>query len=121
MDQENIEKLKADYTMKMSLLKDELRSSQMKIATHMRARHRSEAILQQYLLVLFPDLFSRALGAQMSITEAGEYLYTHHLYDSDPKKILGSDKAQPEEETSPASPTTSVVAEQGVDLSGDAI
>ena len=116
--QPDIEKLKADYAMKMSLLKDQLRSSQMRIATYMRARHRTEAILQQYLLVLFPDLFARAIGAQMSITEAGEYLYAHHLYDSDPKEIFGLNKDKP---AAPTAPTAPVVVEQGVDLSGDAV
>jgi len=120
-EQPDIEKLKADYAMKMSLLKDELRSSQMRIATHMRARHRTEAILQQYLLVLFPDLFARAIGAQMSITEAGEYLYTHHLYDSDPKNIFRANKDKPEGEAALTSPAAPVIAEQSVDLSGDAV
>ncbi|MGC9396882.1 MAG: hypothetical protein ACP5J4_18715, partial [Anaerolineae bacterium] len=120
-EQPDSEKLPADYAMKMSLLKDVLRSSQMRIATHMRARHRTEAVLQQYLLVLFPDLFSRALGAQMSITEAGEYLYTHHLYDSDPKEIFRAKNAQPEGDAATTATTTPVVAEQSVDLSGDAV
>ena len=117
----DIEKLQAKHAMEMSVLQGRYLSSQMHSAASVRARHRAEAILQQYLLVLFPDLFARAIGAQMSITEAGEYLYAHHLYDSDPKEIFRVKNAQTEEEAASTSPTAPVVAEQGVDLSGDAV
>jgi hypothetical protein len=119
--QPDIEKLKADYAMKMSLLQGRYLSSQMQSAASVRARHRAEAILQQYLLVLFPDLFARAIGAQMSITEAGEYLYAHHLYDSDPRNLFRVKNAQTEEKTTLTTPTAPVVVEQGVDLTGDAV
>ena len=119
--QPDIEKLKADYAMKMSLLQGRYLSSQMQSAASVRARHRAEAILQQYLLVLFPDLFARAIGAQMSITEAGEYLYAHHLYDSDPRNLFRVKNAQTEEEATLTAPTAPVVVEQGVDLTGDAV
>jgi len=117
----DIEKLQAKHAMELSVLQGRYLSSQMHSAASVRARHRAEAILQQYLLVLFPDLFARAIGAQMSITEAGEYLYAHHLYDSDPKEIFHVKNAQTEEEAASTSPTAPVVAEQGVDLSGDAV
>jgi len=117
----DIEKLQAKHAMELSVLQGRYLSSQMHSAASVRARHRAEAILQQYLLVLFPDLFARAIGAQMSITEAGEYLYTHHLYDSDPKEIFRVKNAQTEEEAASTSPTAPVLAEQGVDLSGDAV
>ena len=120
-EQSALEKLQAKYAMEMSVLQGRYLSSQMHSAASVRARHRAEAILQQYLLVLFPDLFARAIGAQMSITEAGEYLYAHHLYDSDPKEIFRVKNAQTEEEAASTSPTAPVLAEQGVDLSGDAV
>lgn len=120
-EQPDIEKLQAKHAMEMSVLQGRYLSSQMHSAASVRARHRAEAILQQYLLVLFPDLFARAIGAQMSITEAGEYLYAHHLYDSDPRKLFRVKNAQTEEEAASTSPTAPVVAEQGVDLSGDAV
>ena len=117
----DIKKLQAKHAMELSVLQGRYLSSQMHSAASVRARHRAEAILQQYLLVLFPDLFARAIGAQMSITEAGEYLYAHHLYDSDPKEIFHVKNAQTEEEAASTSPTAPVLAEQGVDLSGDAV
>ena len=117
----DIEKLQAKHAMELSVLQGRYLSSQMHSAASVRARHRAEAILQQYLLVLFPDLFARAIGAQMSITEAGEYLYAHHLYDSDPRKLFRVKNAQTEEEAASTSPTAPVVVEQGVDLSGDAV
>jgi len=120
-EQLDIEKLQAKHAMELSVLQGRYLSSQMHSAASVRARHRAEAILQQYLLVLFPDLFARAIGAQMSITEAGEYLYAHHLYDSDPRKLFRVKNAQTEEEAASTSPTAPVVAEQGVDLSGDAV
>ncbi len=126
-DQPEIEKLKADFAMQMYLLKQELLSSQMRIATSVRARHRTEAILQQYLSMLCPEVITQALGAQMSVTEAAEYIYTHRLYGSDPKNLFRSPKAQPEEQgkeeegATPTSPTPVVVVEPGVDLSSDAV
>ncbi len=123
--QPDIEKLQADFAMEMHLLKNELLSSQMRIATSVRARHQTEAILQRYLSMLCPEVITQALGAQMSITEAAEYIYTHRLYGSDPKNLFRSQKAQQEEDaasTSSATPTiTPVVVEPGVDLSGDAV
>ena len=123
--QPEIEKLKADFAMEMHLLKQELLSSQMRIATSVRARHRTEAILQKYLSMLCPEVITQALGAQMSVTEAAEYIYTHRLYGSDPKNLFRSPKAQPEEEaasTPPARPpTATVVVKQGTDLSSDAV
>ena len=117
----DIEKLQAKHAMELSVLQGRYLSSQMHSAASVRARHRAEAILQQYLLVLFPDLFARAIGAQMSITEAGEYLYAHHLYDSDPRNLFRVKNAQTEEEATLTAPTAPVVVEQGVDLTGDAV
>ncbi|HQI83445.1 MAG TPA: hypothetical protein PKV20_02565 [Anaerolineae bacterium] len=119
--QPDIEKLQANFAMEMHLLKNELLSSQMRIATSVRARHRTEAILQRYLSMLCPEVITQALGAQMSITEAAEYIYTHRLYGSDPKNLFRSQKAQPEEEAASTSPAPAVVVEPGVELSGDAV
>ncbi len=120
-DQPDIEKLQADFAMEMHLLKQELLSSQMRIATSVRARHRTEAILQQYLSMLCPEVITQALGAQMSITEAGEYIYTYRLYGSDPREIFRPKKGQQAEDAVSTSPAPAVVVEPGVDLSGDAV
>ncbi|MBN2001817.1 MAG: hypothetical protein JXA21_00560 [Anaerolineae bacterium] len=120
--QAEVEQLKADHAMDITLLRTQLQSSQMRLATCARARQRTEAALQQYLEALYPDLFVQALGARMSVVEAGEYFYTHYLYGSDPAKLFGPSEALQRAEVAQALRTPPpVIVEQGVDLSGDAV
>ena len=87
--QKRLDKLEADHAMKMILLRTQLLSRQMRVATQVRAQQHAEAVLQKYLEKLYPPVFPKALDVGMSIVEAGEYLYNHYLYGSDPAQLFG--------------------------------
>ena|GEM_PF-634650 len=122
--QKEIERREARYAMKMTLLRSQLESSQLRLATQVRALQRAEAILQDYLTTLYPHLYAQALGARMNTIEAGEYFYQHYLYGNDPAELFGLCEARQQAEvdrarSAPSSPP--VVVEPGVELSGDAV
>ncbi|MBN1874097.1 MAG: hypothetical protein JXA33_07690, partial [Anaerolineae bacterium] len=122
--QKEIERREARHAMEMTLLRSQLESSQLRLATKVRALQRAEAILQDYLTTLYPHLYAQALGARMNTVEAGEYFYQHYLYGDDPKELFGLCEARQQAEverarSAPSSPP--VVVEQGVELSGDAV
>ncbi|MEJ5312357.1 MAG: hypothetical protein WHX52_21540 [Anaerolineae bacterium] len=122
--QKEIDQLKADHALDITLLRTQLQSSQMRLATKVRALQRAEAILQDYLTALYPHLYAQALGARMSTVEAGEYFYQHYLYGNDPAELFGLCEARQQAEvdrarSAPSAPP--VVVEPGVELSGDAV
>jgi len=122
--QKEIERREARHAMKMTLLRSQLESSQLRLATKVRALQRAEAILQDYLTTLYPHLYAQALGARMNTIEAGEYFYQHYLYGHDPAELFGLCEARQQAEVdrarfAPSAPP--VVVEQGVELSGDAV
>lgn len=119
-----VEQLKADHAMDIILLRSQLESSQLRLATKARALKRAETILQDYLTTLYPHLYAQALGARMNTVEAGEYFYQHYLYGDDPAQLFGLCEARQQAEverarSAPSSPP--VVVEPGVELSGDAV
>jgi len=122
--QAEVEQLKADHAMDITLLRSQLESSQLRLATCARALKRAETILQDYLTALYPHLYAQALGARMNTVEAGEYLYQHYLYGDDPKELFGLCEARQQAEVERARfapPPQPVVVDQGVELSGDAV
>ena len=122
--QAEVERLKADHAMGIILLRSQLESSQLRLATKARALKRAEAVLQDYLTALYPNLYAQALGARMNTVEAGEYLYQHYLYGDDPKELFGPSEARQQAEVDrarSAPPPQPVVVDQGVELSGDAV
>ena len=122
--QKEIERREAKHAMQITLLRSQLESSQLRLATQVRALKRAEAILQDYLTTLYPHLYAQALGARMNTIEAGEYFYQHYLYGNDPAELFGLCEARQQAEvdrarSAPSAPP--VVAEPGVELSGDAV
>ena len=115
--QAEVDQLQADHAMDITLLRSQLQSSQMRLATKVRALLRAETVLQDYLTALYPHLYAQALGARMSTVEAGEYFYQHYLYGDDPAQLFGLCEARQQAEVErarSAPPAPPVVAEPGV-------
>jgi len=104
-----------DHAVELELLRTQLVSCQAQATSRVRAYQRAEAVLQQYLETLFPHLFPQALAVPLSVVEAAEYFYAHHLHGDDPLGLFGEAKA--EVVSDPPTPTF----EPSHDLSGDAV
>ena len=108
----------AEHSIEVELLRTQMVSCQARLAVRVRACRRAEAALQQYLETLFPHLFPQALAAQMTVVDAAEYFYAHHLHRIDPLGLFG--------DTQPTTPpvqsqTAPEVVDPGIALSGDAV
>ena len=109
------ERSAADDAVAQELLRAQVISCRSQLAVKIRAGQRTEAALQQYLEALFPHLFPQALAQQLTVVEAAEYFYQHHLHGDDPLKLFGEAEEQPPPGVTPPQ------ANSGVALSPDAV
>jgi hypothetical protein len=105
----------ADHEVELELLRTQLLSCRAQMAGYIRQEQRVVKLLQRYLEVLFPHLLPQALAARMSIAEAADYLYVHHLNRDDPLDILSASDA----DTLSAALESAAIS--AVELSGDAV
>jgi len=104
-----------DHEIELELLRTQLISCRTQMAGYIRHEQRVVKLLQRYLEVLFPHLLPQTLAARMTIAEAADYLYAHHLNRDDPLGILSSS------DTNHASRDPESVVTPSVELSGDAV